>query len=98
MSGAIHPFPQYAFMAWCSVKNRDNFTFYVIFPTQLGLNQRDTLSPLLFNFAVECATRKVLENEVGLELNETHQILVYADNIYLLSDSINIIKDNTELF
>jgi hypothetical protein len=20
MSGAIHPFPQYAFMAWCSVK------------------------------------------------------------------------------
>jgi hypothetical protein len=29
MSGAIPPLPQYAFMAWCSVKikRRDNFTF-----------------------------------------------------------------------
>jgi hypothetical protein len=27
MSGAIHPLPQYAFMAWCLVKYRDNFTF-----------------------------------------------------------------------
>jgi hypothetical protein len=28
MSGAIHPLPQYAFMAWCLVKkHRDNFTF-----------------------------------------------------------------------
>jgi hypothetical protein len=28
MSGATHPLPQYAFMAWCSVKkkkHRDNF-------------------------------------------------------------------------
>jgi hypothetical protein len=31
MSGAIPPLPQYAFMAWCSVKkkHRDNFTFYL---------------------------------------------------------------------
>jgi hypothetical protein len=27
MSGAIHPLPQYAFMAWCLVKHRDNFAF-----------------------------------------------------------------------
>jgi hypothetical protein len=27
MSGAIPPLPQYAFMAWCLVKHRDNFTF-----------------------------------------------------------------------
>jgi hypothetical protein len=27
MSGGIHPLTQYAFMAWCSVKVRDNFTF-----------------------------------------------------------------------
>jgi hypothetical protein len=26
MSGAIPPLPQYAFMAWCLVKHRDNFT------------------------------------------------------------------------
>jgi hypothetical protein len=28
MHGAILPLPQYAFMAWCLVKHRDNFTFY----------------------------------------------------------------------
>jgi hypothetical protein len=27
MSGAVLPLPQYAFMAWCLVKHRDNFTF-----------------------------------------------------------------------
>jgi hypothetical protein len=26
MRGAIHPLPQYIFMAWCLVKHRDNFT------------------------------------------------------------------------
>jgi len=28
MHGAIPPLPQYAFMAWCLVKHRDNFTFH----------------------------------------------------------------------
>jgi hypothetical protein len=27
MCGAVPPLPQYAFMAWCLVKQRDNFTF-----------------------------------------------------------------------
>jgi len=27
MSGTIPPLYQYAFMAWCLVKHRDNFTF-----------------------------------------------------------------------
>jgi len=30
MSGAVPPLPQNSFRAWCLVKYRDNFYFYVL--------------------------------------------------------------------
>jgi hypothetical protein len=67
------------------------------FPTWIGLKQGDGLLPLLFNFAFKFyAIMKVQENEVGLELNGTHHLLVYADDVNLLDNSVNTIKENSE--
>ena len=63
-----------------------------MFPIRNGLKQGDALLPLLLNFVVEYAIRRVHVDQDGLKLNGTHQLLVYADDISILGRSVHTVK------
>jgi len=65
-------------------------------PLRNGFKQGDTLSPMLFNFALEYANRRVQVNRDGLKLNGTHQLLAYADDVNILGGSIHSLNENAE--
>ena len=54
--------------------------------------------PLLFNFALEYAIRRVQVNQDGLKLTGTHQLLVYADDVNILEASVHTIQEKHRNF
>ena len=58
----------------------------------------DALSPMLFNFVLEYAIRRVQVNQDGLKLNDTHQLLAYADDVNILGESKHNLKETSEYF
>jgi hypothetical protein len=69
-----------------------------MFPIRDGLKQGDVLLPVLFNFALDHAIRRVVVNQNGLKLNGTHQPLVYADEVNTLGGTVHTLKANAEAF
>jgi hypothetical protein len=50
------------------------------FPVHSSLRHGDALSSLFLNFALQYTIRKVQENQEELELNGTHQRVVYDND------------------
>ena len=68
-----------------------------MFPVRNGLEQGDALLPLLFNFDLVYAIRRVQVNQDGLKLNGTHQLLAYADDVNVLGGSVHTVKKMRKL-
>jgi hypothetical protein len=67
-----------------------------MFPIRNGFKQGDALSPLFFNFALDYAIKRVQANQDGLNLNGTHQLLAYADDVNILGGRVHTVKENVE--
>jgi len=67
-----------------------------MFPIRNGLKQGDTLLSLLFNSSLEYAIRRVQVYQDGLKLDGTHQLLVNADDVNILVESVHTINKEAE--
>ena len=67
-----------------------------MFHIRNGLKHGDALLPLLFNFVLDYAIRRVQVNQDGLKLNGAHQFLVYADDVNIMGGRVHTVKGKAE--
>ena len=67
-----------------------------MFRIRNGLKQGDVLPPLLSNFALQYAIRRVQVSQDGLKLNGTHQLLAYADDVNTWGGDVHTVKEYAE--
>ena len=67
-----------------------------MFPLKNGLKEGAALSSLLLIFALKYAIMRVQVIQYGLKLNGTHQLLVCAADVNILSGSLHTIRKNAE--
>jgi hypothetical protein len=67
---------------------------WVIIFLQKWSKSRWCFTATSFQFVLECAIRKVQENQVGLKWSGTHQVLAHAEDVNLLRDNIDTTKKN----
>jgi hypothetical protein len=65
-----------------------------VFSIRNGFEKGSAVPPLLFNFALEHAIRRVQVNQDGSKLNGTHHLLVDAYDVSILGGSVYTIKEN----
>ena len=70
-----------------------------MFPVTTGLRQGDALSPALFNIALESVMRTVISQAKGIEIKDNQHLttVVYADDIVLLAETVNDLKNTTDI-
>ena len=55
------------------------------------------LNFVFFLLILEYAIRKVQETSLGMDMNGTHQVLAYADDVNLIGDDIRTIERNADV-
>jgi hypothetical protein len=82
MRGAIPPLPQYAFMAWCSVKAQGKLHIF-FFYKRLGGKWRDIKQQTTIHFSVE---KGMLNHQLGTAFFVHNRIISAVKRVEFVSD------------